>query len=61
MKYTINPVELASNLAHESLVRTIGENNMYQDECIGTKYKPSVQSKFDDHYDFFYNQIVKAL
>ena len=56
MKYTINAVELATNLAHQLLVRTIGTNNMYQDiieEYIGTKYKDSVQIKFDYHYDIF--------
>lgn len=64
MKYTINAVELASNLAHQLLVRTIGTNNMYQDiieEYIGTKYKDSVQVKFDYHYDIFYHEIIKTI
>tara|TARA_Y100001937_G_C7048914_1_gene298141 strand:- start:522 stop:872 length:351 start_codon:yes stop_codon:yes gene_type:complete len=64
MKFKINATELASKLAHQLLIRTIGENNMYDDvieEYIGTRYKPSVQTKFDYHYDKFYHDILNCI
>lgn len=64
----INEVELSSNLSfnmtRDELIQgehILDESEMFEnDEDGGTHYRDSVQSLFDQNYDYFYNEIIKC-
>jgi len=70
MNITINLLEVASELAHDSTVdevlnplsdlQLINEDDMWEtDENENTIYKEEVQDIFNKWYDFYYDKLLK--
>jgi hypothetical protein len=65
MNITINLLEAASELAHESMIESMLRSNniMSPDEVYlidgsgDTYYTDSAQDVFNKHYDYFFNQL----
>lgn len=57
---TINKVELASELAHEKLVKNWSSTiQIFEDECDGeSHYTDEAQEIFNEYYDIYY-QIIE--
>lgn len=73
-KTTVNPVELATDLAHNDVITTVDYHNskfpnnskeIYEEieeitpEYSGTEYSEFAQAIFNERYDYYYNQIQK--
>ena len=57
----INPVELASELAHNVLVEQYGEDALWREnitEFVGLVYRDEVRKDFDNAYDMYYDAII---
>lgn len=59
MEIKINILELACELAHRDLVRTVeNESDLFEDPTDGvTNYTEDAQEKFNDLYDYYYSII----
>jgi len=65
MNITINLLEAASELAHESMIKSMLQSNdimspdeVYMtDESGDTYYTDSAQDVFNKHYDYYFNQL----
>lgn len=58
----INILELASELAHNDLVESVGdENKLFEDPTAGmTSYTEEAQDKFNELYDYYYTIIERC-
>lgn len=64
MKVTVNPVELASELAHNRTLYESGdicnnEDDMYKDMNTDVlTYTEEIQDRFNEWYDYYYREIM---
>lgn len=60
---TINIVELASELAHNELLKSVdNESDLYEDPYAGiTNYKEFYQGEFDSLYDIYWSIIERTI
>ena len=61
MEITINPLEVASELAHIKTKRELGiqGDEMYVEDTEGCLvYTDDVQDVFDEYYDYYYEMLL---
>lgn len=67
MKVTVNPTELASELAHNRTLYESGdicnnEDDMYKDMNTDVlTYTEEIQDRFNQWYDYYYTEIFKYI
>jgi hypothetical protein len=54
---TINPVEIATQLAHDDIIFEFENNSWLKD---GSRYTDQAQSKFNSYYDYYYEILTNG-
>ena len=58
---TINPVEVATTLAHEDIILTFeGDSWAKEKSEDGTEYTEEAQKLFNSYYDYYYEVLTNA-
>jgi hypothetical protein len=57
---TINPVEVATSLAHDNIILEFKDDSWCKDAEDGTEYTYEAQKKFNAYYDYYYEILTNA-